>query len=68
MISCETALAINSSLITEEDLVIFTSFSGETKMIKGVVRASKIKNVMIAAITKFGSNFLFEHNRLCILF
>ncbi|WP_416383397.1 SIS domain-containing protein [Paenibacillus polymyxa] len=59
---------MNRSLITEEDLVILTSFSGETKMIKGVVRALKIKNVMNAAITKFGSDFLVEHNRLCSLF
>ncbi|MDT3428251.1 RpiR family glv operon transcriptional regulator [Paenibacillus forsythiae] len=61
LISGETNLAINSSIITEEDLVIFTSFSGETEMIKDVVRALKIKKVTIAAITKFGSNFLAEH-------
>ncbi|AIQ11019.1 MurR/RpiR family transcriptional regulator [Paenibacillus durus] len=61
LISGETNLAINSSIITEEDLVILTSFSGETEMIKDVVRELKIKNVTIAAITKFGSNFLSGH-------
>ncbi|MDR4949428.1 MurR/RpiR family transcriptional regulator [Neobacillus cucumis] len=61
LISGESNLSISSSIIMEDDLIIFTSFSGETAGIKDVIRTLKMKNVPIAAITKFGSNFLSEH-------
>lgn len=61
LISGETNLEINSSIIREDDLVIFTSLSGETEAIKDVVRTLNINNVTIASFTKFGNNFLAEH-------
>jgi len=61
LISGESNLSLNSSIITEDDLIIFTSMSGETTGIKDVIRTLKIKNVPLVTITKFGSNFLSEH-------
>ncbi|MGP7819673.1 MurR/RpiR family transcriptional regulator [Niallia sp. 01092] len=61
LISGDSNLSISSSIIMEEDLIIFTSFSGETAGIKDVIRTLKMKNVPIATITKFGSNFLSEN-------
>ncbi|MEZ0117612.1 MurR/RpiR family transcriptional regulator [Heyndrickxia coagulans] len=61
LISGETNLQISSSVITEEDLMIIASFSGETASIKDTVRSLTIRNVPIASITRFGRNFLSEH-------
>ncbi|MET1247396.1 MurR/RpiR family transcriptional regulator [Sporolactobacillus sp. STCC-11] len=61
VISGESNLSMSSSVLTEEDLIVFTSFSGETPGIKDVVRILKMKNIPIATVTRFGSNFLSEH-------
>ncbi|MCO7125420.1 MurR/RpiR family transcriptional regulator [Sporolactobacillus shoreicorticis] len=61
VISGETNLAMSSSILTKEDLILFTSFSGETPGIKDTVRILKMRNIPMATITRFGSNFLSEN-------
>lgn len=61
LISGETNLLISSSLLTRDDLILITSLSGETPGIKDTIRLLGMKNVPIAAITRFGRNFLNEN-------
>lgn len=61
LISGETNLALSIKSMTPDDLIIFTSLSGETPIIKDSVRNLVIKQIPIASFTRFGTNFLAKH-------
>lgn len=61
LISGETNLALSIKSMSPDDLVIFTSLSGETPIIKDSVRNLALKEIPIASFTRFGNNFLSNH-------
>ncbi|WP_028975886.1 MurR/RpiR family transcriptional regulator [Sporolactobacillus terrae] len=68
LISGESNLLMSSSIIRKDDLIIFTSLSGETPGIKDAVRMLKMRNIPIATFTKFGSNYLSENANYSFFF
>jgi RpiR family glv operon transcriptional regulator len=61
LISGETNLALSIKSMSPDDLIVFTSLSGETPIIKDSVRNLSFKEIPIASFTRFGKNFLSNH-------
>ena len=59
--SGETNLALSIKSMSPDDLIVFTSLSGETPIIKDSVRNLSFKEIPIASFTRFGKNFLSNH-------
>lgn len=62
LISGETNFNMISHTLTEEDLVIVTSLSGNTPSIQETIKNLNINRVPICSVTSFSKNFLRDHS------
>ncbi|OFI48546.1 transcriptional regulator [Floricoccus tropicus] len=62
LISGETNFDMISETLDENDLVIITSLSGDTKSIQKTVEKLKIHGASICSVTAFGKNYLSQNS------
>lgn len=68
LVSGETNFNVIANTLTEEDLVIIVSYSGNTPAIQNTVHLLNIKKVPICSITHLSKNFLTDASRYSLFY